>query len=152
MQSSIHASLKWQDGGTPVSKWIGLCIFSLYMEFTALQRMPVLLLTHVSTSTLLCACLWYEYHYSFCVFGVASKKKNSLAQTTLTIPVAYIWGRMLGSYLTQWPPNQILPVHWDTTGHTTRCISKVFSWFLYSVCFRYIFWVKYIQRSVEKRV
>ena len=34
--SSI-ASLKWQDGGTPVSKWIGLCIFSLYLEFTALQ-------------------------------------------------------------------------------------------------------------------
>ena len=37
MQSSIHASLKWQDGGTPVSKWTGLCIFSLYLEFTDLQ-------------------------------------------------------------------------------------------------------------------
>ena len=48
----IHASLKWQDGRTPVSKWTGLCIFSLYLEFTALQWMPVLLLTHVSTSTL----------------------------------------------------------------------------------------------------
>ena len=51
MQSSIHASLKWQDGGTPVSKWSGLCIFSLYLEFTALQWIPVLRLTHVSTST-----------------------------------------------------------------------------------------------------
>ena len=68
MQSSIHASLKWQDGGTPVSKWIGLCIFSLYMEFSALQWIPVLLLTHVSTSTLLCACLWYEHRYSFFVY------------------------------------------------------------------------------------
>ena len=76
MQSSIHASLKWQDGGTPVSKWTGICIFSLYLEFTALQWMPVLLLTHVSTSTLLCACLWFEYHYSFCVFGVASQMKS----------------------------------------------------------------------------
>ena len=76
MQSSIHASLKWQDGGTPVSKWTGLCIFSLYLEFTALQWMPVLLLTYVSTSTLLCACLWYEHHYSFCVFGVASQMKS----------------------------------------------------------------------------
>ena len=33
MQSSIHASLKWQDGGTLVSKWTGLCILSLYLEF-----------------------------------------------------------------------------------------------------------------------
>ena len=76
MQSSIHASLKWQDGGTPVSKWTGLCIFSLYLEFTALQWMPVLLLTHESTSTLLCACIWYEHHYSVCVFGVASQMRS----------------------------------------------------------------------------
>ena len=76
MQSSIHASLKWQDGVTPVSKWTGLCIFSLYLKLTALQWMPVLLLTHVSTSTLLCACLWYGHHYSFCVFRVASQMKS----------------------------------------------------------------------------
>ena len=118
MQSSIHASLKWQDGGIPVSKWTGLCIFSLYLEFTALQWMPVLLLTYVSTSTLLCACLWYEHHYSFlCIRGCKSNE-ISLAQTTLTIAVVYIRGRMLGSDLTQWPPNHILSVHWDTTGQT----------------------------------
>ena len=76
IQNSIHASLKWQDGGTPESKWTGLCIFSLYLEFTALKWMPVLLLTHVSTSTLLCACLWCEHHYSFCVFGVANQMKS----------------------------------------------------------------------------
>ena len=76
MQSSIHASLKWQDGGTLVSKWTGLCIFSLYLEFTALQWMPVLLFTHVSTSILFCVCLWYEHHYSFCVFGVTSQMKS----------------------------------------------------------------------------
>ena len=76
MQSSIHVCLKWQDGGTPVSKWTGLGIFSIYLEFTALQRMPVMLLTHVSASTLLCACLWYEHHYSFCVFGVANQMKS----------------------------------------------------------------------------
>ena len=76
MQSSIHASLKWQYGGTPVSKWTGLCIFSLYLEFTALQWIPVLLLTHVSTSTSLCACIWYEHHYSLCVFGVATQMKS----------------------------------------------------------------------------
>ena len=100
MQSSIHASLKWQDGGTPISKWTGRCIFSLYLEFTALQWMPVLLLTHMSTSTSLCACLWYEHHYSsLCIWGCKSNE-ISLAQTILTIPVVYIRGRMLGSDLT----------------------------------------------------
>ena len=48
-QSSSHASFKWQDDGTPVNKWVGLCKFSLYLEFTALQWIPVLLLTHVIT-------------------------------------------------------------------------------------------------------
>ena len=62
-----------QDGGTPVSKWTGLCIFSLYLEFTALRWIPVLLLTHGSTSTSLYACLWYEHHYSLCVFGLQVK-------------------------------------------------------------------------------
>ena len=36
-QSGIHASLKWKDGGTPISKWTGLCNISFYSEFTALQ-------------------------------------------------------------------------------------------------------------------
>ena len=75
-QSSIHASLKSQNGGKPVSKWTLLCKFSLYFESTAVQWIPVLILTHVSTSTSLCACLWYEHHYSFCAFGVASQMKS----------------------------------------------------------------------------
>ena len=75
-QISIHASLKWQDGGTPVNKWTGLCKFSLYTEFTTLQWVPILLLTHVSTLTSLCACFWYKHHYSLCVFGVASEMKT----------------------------------------------------------------------------
>ena len=75
-QSCIHASLKWQDGGTPTSKWIGLCKFSLYLECTALQWISVLLVTHVGTSTSPCACLWYEHHYIFCVFCVARQTKS----------------------------------------------------------------------------
>ena len=80
--------------------------------------MPVLLLTHVSTSTLLCACLWYEHHYSlFCIWGSKSNE-ISLAQTSLTIAVVYIRGRMLGSDLTQWPDSvSTLGYHWtDRTG------------------------------------
>ena len=70
-QNSIHASLKWQDGGTTISKWTALCKFSFYFEFTALQWIPVLFFKRVSTSTLLCACLRCEQHYSFCIFGDA---------------------------------------------------------------------------------
>ena len=49
----------------------------------------------------------------------------TLSQCTLTGPVytgmrlECIRSRMLWSDLTQWPPNQILSVHWDTTGQTT---------------------------------
>ena len=49
IQSSIHASLKLQDDGTPSSKWTGLCKVSFYLEFTALQCIPVLLFKRVST-------------------------------------------------------------------------------------------------------
>ena len=127
---------KWQDGGTPNSKWTGLCKSNLYLEFTALQWISVLLLTHVSTSTPLCACLWYVHHYSFLCIWRCKSNEISLAQTTLTIPVAYIKGCMLISDLAQWPPNQIIfstlgyhwrdhvgrplepQVHWDATGKT----------------------------------
>ena len=69
--SSTHASLKWQDSGTASGKWTALCKFRFYLEFTVLQCIPVLLLKGVSTSTSLYACLGYEHHYNFCVFGVA---------------------------------------------------------------------------------
>ena len=48
-QGSIHASLKWQDGGTPISKWTGLCKFSSYLELIALQWITVLLSKYLST-------------------------------------------------------------------------------------------------------
>ena len=46
---STHANLKWQDHRTLSSKWIGLCKFSFYLKFTALQCIPVLLFQCVST-------------------------------------------------------------------------------------------------------
>ena len=112
MQSNIHASLKWQDGGTPVRKWTGLCIFNHYLEFTALQWMWVL--QHCSVHAFNMGTI----RVFLCIWGCKSNE-ISLVQTTLTIPVVYIRGRMLGSDLTYWPPNQILAVHWDTTGLTT---------------------------------
>ena len=84
-RNSNFCSLHWNTTGrtvtahTPVSKWTGLCIFSLYVEFTALQWMPVLLLAHVSTSTLLCACLWYEPHYRFFLYLGLQVKWNQFS-------------------------------------------------------------------------
>ena len=59
-QTSSHASLKWQDVWTSSSKWRDLCKFSFYLEFTALQCIPVLFFKRVSTSTSLHVCFWYE--------------------------------------------------------------------------------------------
>ena len=134
MQSSIHASLKWQDGGTPVSKWIGLCIFSLYMEFTALQRMPVMLLTHVSTSTLLHAfdmsiirvfvylgfqVNWNQFssnnsHHTSCIHKGSHAGKWPDLMTSKPDSVSklgYHWTNHTGRPLE-------LQVHWDATGTT----------------------------------
>ena len=74
-QSSTHASLKWQDGGTPSSNWTGLSKFAFYLEFTTLQCIPVLLFKRLSTSTSLFACLRHEQNYSFCIFLVAVQMK-----------------------------------------------------------------------------
>ena len=126
---------RWQDGETPVSKWKGLCIFSLYLEFTALQWMPVLLLTHVSTSTLLYAWLWYEHRYSFCVFGVASQMKsvssNNSHHTSYIHKGSHAGKRpdlmsskpdsvgTLGYHWTDHTGRPLEPqVHWDATGTT----------------------------------
>ena len=99
-QSSIRFSLKLQDGRRPSSKWTGVCKFSFYLVFTAPQWIPVLLLKHVSTSTSLWAYFGYEHHHSFvCIWGCYSNEISS-TQTTLTIPVVYIKGCMLGSDLT----------------------------------------------------
>ena len=68
-----HWLTQWQDDRPPSSKWTGLCKFSFYLEFTALQCILVLLFKHVSTSKSFCACLGYEHYYSFCVFGLQYK-------------------------------------------------------------------------------
>ena len=135
MQSSTHASLKWQDGGTQAIKWTGLCIFSLYLEFAALQRVPVMLITQVWASTLLCACLWYEHHYSFCVFGLQVKWNqfsSNNSHHTSCMHKGYHAGKWpdlmtskpdyfstLGYHWTDHTGRPLEPqVHWDATGTT----------------------------------
>ena len=72
-QSSTHASLKWHDGGTPISKSTGLCKFSLYLEFTALQLLPFLFLnTCEYFSITLCKSLIYAPLLFLCIRGCSS--------------------------------------------------------------------------------
>ena len=127
MQSSIHASLKWQDGGTPVRKCTGFCIFSLYLEFVVLQWMLVLLLTHVSNSTLLCACLWYEHHYSFCVLQV---KWNQFSSNNSHHTSCIHKGSDAG----KWPdlmtskPDSVSTLGYHWTDHTGRPLEPQVHW------------------------
>ena len=120
-QGSIHAGLKWQDGGTPVNKWTGLCKFSLYLELTALQCIPALLLTHVSTSTSLCECFWYEHHSSFCVFGVVIKWNQLSSNNSHHISCIH-----KGSHAGKWPdlmtskPDSVSTLGYHWTDHTGR--------------------------------
>ena len=128
MQSSIYASLKWQDGGTPVSKWAGICVFSLYLEFTALQWMPVLLLTHVSTSTLLCACLWYE-HQVYVYLGLQVKWNQFSSNNSHHTSCIH-----RGSHAGKWPdlmtsnPDSVSTLGYHWTDHTGRPLDPHIYW------------------------
>ena len=127
--SSIHVSLKWQDGRTPVSKWTGFCIFSLNLEFTALQWIPVLLLTHVSASTSLCACLWYEHPYSFCVIWVASQRHQLSSNNSHHTRFIH-----KGSHVGKWPdlmtskPDSVSTLGYHWTDHTGRPLEPQVHW------------------------
>ena len=104
------------------------------MEFTALQWIPILLLTHVSTSTSFCACLWYVHHYSFCVFENVKWNQFSSNNSHRTSCIhkrlhAGKWpdlmtskpdsGGTLGYHWTDHTGRPLKPqVHLDTTGTT----------------------------------
>ena len=130
MQGSIHVSVKWRDGGTPVSKWTGLCIFSLYLEFTALQWILFLPLTRVTTSTSLCACLWYEHHYSFFVYLGLQVKWNQLSSNNFH----HISCIHKGSHVGKWPhlmtskPDSVSTLGYHWTDHTGRPLEPQVHW------------------------
>ena len=129
MQSSTHACLKWQDGGKPVSKWTGLCIFSLYLEFTAQQWIPVLLLTYVSTSTSFCACLWYERHHRFAYLGLQVKWNQFSSSNSHHTSCIY-----KGSHAGKWPdlmtskPDSVSTLGYHWADHTGRPLGPRVHW------------------------
>ena len=112
------SGLKWQDGGTTSSKWTCLCKFSFYLEFTALQWIPVLFFKRVSISISLSSCLEYEHHYSlfFVYLGLQFKSKK-LSQNN-SHHTRFIHK---GLHTRKWPDlmSSKLSVRRDTTGQTT---------------------------------
>ena len=99
-QSSIHASLKWQDGGTTSSKWTGLCKFSFYLGvYCSAIDISSLLQTCGYFNFTLCMLWIWSPLWLFYICGWSSNE-ISLAQTTLVVLVVYVRGCMLGSDLT----------------------------------------------------
>ena len=122
-QSSTHASLKWQDGRTPSSKWTGLCKFSFYLEFTALQKIPILLFKRLITSTSLGVCRRYEHHYNFFVYVGLQFKWNQLRshnfRHTSCIHKELYAGKWPELMASKPDPVSTLGYHWtDYTGTT----------------------------------
>ena len=121
-QSSIHASLKWQDGGTQGTS--GQISVNLAFTWSLL----------LSTVYQFCSSnMWLVQHHfvhaldistiiAFVYLGL-QYKLNQLSSNNSRHTSCIHRGCMLGSDLTQWPPNQTLPVHWvyhwaDCTGTT----------------------------------
>ena len=124
---------RWRDTSKQVDRY--LCIFSLNLEFTALQWIPVLVLTRVSTSPSLCAFLGYEHHYIFlCIWGCKSNEislANNSHRTSCIHKGSHAgkWPDLmtskpdsastLGYHWADYTGRPLEPqVHWDATGTT----------------------------------
>ena len=122
MQSSIHASLKWQDGGTPVSKWTGLCIFSLYLEFTALQWIPVLQhhSVHVFDMSTIIVIVYLRLQVKWNQFSSTNSHHTSCIHK--------------GSHAAKWPglmtskPDSVSTLGYHWTDHTGRPLEPQAHW------------------------
>ena len=83
----------------------------------------------MSTSTSLCTCLWYEHHYSFCVFGVASQMKS--VEFKQLSPYSCIHK---GSHAGKWPdlmtskPGYVSTLGYHWTYHTGRPLEPQVHW------------------------
>ena len=115
---------KWQDTNQQVDR-----SFSLYFEFTALQWIPVLFLTHVSTSTSPCACLWYEHRYVFRVFGLQVKWNQFSSNNS-----HYTCCIHKGLHAGKWPalmtskPDSVSTLGYHWTDHTGRPLEPQVHW------------------------
>ena len=153
-QSNIHASLKWQDDGTPNRKWTALWESSFYLEFTTLQCKPVLLFKRVlqhhsvyalDMSTIIVfvymglQCIWKQLssnnsrHTSCLQKGLHAGKRPDLMTSKPDAPstLGYHWtdctGTTLADAFAQWPSsgNPVLICIIGTHWNTTGAITTL---------------------------
>ena len=123
-QSSIHASLKWQDDGTS-SKWTGLCRFSFCLEYTALHYIPVLLSKRVEYFSITLCMPWIWAPLCFFVYLGLPYKWNQLSSKQLLSYQLYTKHKEL--HAGKWPavmtskPDALstLGYHWTDCSGTT---------------------------------
>ena len=130
--SSVTSMPVWNDKmmGPQISKWTGLCKFSFYLDFTALQWIPVLLLKHHSVHSfdmntiivflyLGLQVKWNQFssnnsHNISCIHkGLHARKLPDLMTSkpdSVSAP-GYHWTNHIGTPLEP-------QVHWDATGTT----------------------------------
>ena len=76
--SRVASMPVWNDKGMEYQAASGqVSVKSVFTWSLPLSNAPVLFVKRVSISSSLCACLGYEHHYSFCVFGVAVQMKSA---------------------------------------------------------------------------
>ena len=86
-------------------------------------------LKHVSTSTSPCACLWYEHHYSFCVFGVEVQMKSVSPNNSQNTSCIH-----KGLHAGTWPdpmtskPDSFSTLRYHWTDHTGRRLEPQVHW------------------------
>ena len=112
-QSSIHASLKWQDGGTSSSKWTGLWQFSFYLLLCSGYRFCSSNVWGIEHHSL--EALYIRHIIGFAYLGLQFKW-NQLSSNNCRITSCIHKGLHAGKW---WPSSQILSVYRDTTGQTT---------------------------------
>ena len=119
MQSSIHASLKWQDGGTPVSKWTGHCIFSLHLEFTALQWIHMWVLHHHSAHVFDLSIIIVFVYLGLQVTWNQLSSNNSHHTSCIGVACWEVtWPNDLQTRFCQYTGIPLDRSHWKTTGAT----------------------------------
>ena len=83
--------------------------------------------TSSALNTLCMPLLWAPLYFFVCIWG-CKPNEISLAQTTLTIPVVYIRGRMLGSDLMTSKPDSVSTLGYHWTDHTRRPLETQVHW------------------------
>ena len=131
-QSSIHASLKWQDGGTPSRKSTGLCKFRFWSEFTTMNMSTIVVFVYLGSQYKWNQLSSNNSSHSSCIYkGLQAGRWPDLmtvkpdAPNTLRNHWTDCTWTTLADAIAQWSSSGnpwsicIIGTHWKTTGATS---------------------------------